>query len=79
MRTTAMSKLESEDRETLPERKFALPGERKYPIEDRYPIEDKAHARNAKAREAQQDERGNLSAADHRRVYARGDTVLGKE
>ena len=50
-----------------------------YKSERGLPIEDKAHARNLKAREAQQDKRGNLSAADHRRVYARGDTVLGKE
>lgn len=74
-----MSRVESKDREALPEWKFALPGERKYPIADKYPIEDKAHALNAKAREAQKDWRGNLSATGHRRVDARADAVLGKE
>ena len=39
-----MSKLKTEEREDLSKSKFALPEERKYPVED------KAHARNAKAR-----------------------------
>ncbi|MGH1572689.1 DUF6582 domain-containing protein [Methylobacterium sp. P31] len=68
-----MPKLKSEEREELPESKFALPEQRKYPIED------KAHARNAKARAAQQEKAGNLSAADHRRVDAKADKVLGKK
>ncbi|WP_200937407.1 hypothetical protein [Methylobacterium sp. Leaf112] len=73
-----MSKLERADRETLPEKKIALPDERKYPLEDRYLIEDKTHARNVKACAAQQEKCGNLSVAGHRRVYARGDAVLGQ-
>ena len=67
-----MSELKGEERDDLPEGKFALPEERKYPIED------KAHARNAKARAAQQEKAGNLSAADHRKVDAKADKVLGK-
>ncbi|GJE71726.1 DUF6582 domain-containing protein [Methylorubrum podarium] len=66
------SKLKTEDREDLSKSKFALPEERKYPVED------KAHARNAKARAAQQEKAGNLSAADRKRIDTKADKVLGK-
>ncbi len=46
-------------RNAIPTSKFALPGERKYPIED------PSHARNAIARAAQQLNAGNLSQAQH--------------
>ena len=65
-----MSKLKSEEREDLPRSKFDLPEECKYPIED------EAHARNAKARAAQQEKAGKLSAADKRKVDAKADRVL---
>lgn len=65
-----MSKLKTEEREDLPKSKFALPEERKYPIED------KAHARNAKARAAQQEKAGNLSETDRKKVDAKADKVL---
>ncbi|WP_336487022.1 DUF6582 domain-containing protein [Methylobacterium nigriterrae] len=65
-----MSKLTGDEREDIPKSKFALPDERKYPVED------KAHARNAKARAAQQEKAGNLSAADKRTVDAKADRVL---
>ena len=65
-----MSKLTSDEREDLSRSKFALPDERKYPSED------KAHARNAKARAAQQEKAGNLAAADRKTVDARADEVL---
>lgn len=67
-----MSKLKTESRQDLPKREFALPEERKYPVED------KAHARNAKARAAQQEKAGNLSGADRKKVDAKADKVLGK-
>ena len=51
-----MAKLKAATRDKLPKSKFALPGEKKYPIED------KAHAANAKARATQQYNKGNLSA-----------------
>lgn len=66
-----MSKLKAENRQDLPRDEFALPEERKYPVGD------EAHARNAKARAAQQEKAGNLSAADKRRVDAAADKVLG--
>jgi hypothetical protein len=68
-----MTKLKGEDREELAKSKFALPEERKYPVED------KAHARNAKARAAQQEKAGNLSAEDRKRVDAKADEVLDGE
>ncbi len=66
-----MSKLKSEEREEMPKSKFALPEDRKYPIED------EAHARNAKARAAQQEKAGNLSATDRKKVDAKADKVIG--
>ena len=66
-----MSKLNTEEREDLSKSKFAFPEERKYPVED------KPHARNAKARAAQQEKAGNLSAADRKKVDAKADKVLG--
>lgn len=68
-----MSKLKAEERGELPEGEFALPEERKYPIED------EAHARDAKARAAQQEKAGRLSASDRKKVDARADKVLGKK
>ena len=65
-----MSKLKGEERDELPKSKFALPEERKYPIED------EAHARNAKARAAQQEKVGKLSASDRKKVDAKADKVL---
>ncbi|MGH1574875.1 DUF6582 domain-containing protein [Methylobacterium sp. P31] len=67
-----MSKLKAEEREDLSKSNFALPEERKYPVED------KAHARNAKARAAQQEKAGNLSAADRKKVDEKADKVLGR-
>jgi hypothetical protein len=50
----------------------ALPGHK-------YPVEDAAHARNAKARAAQQVKAGNLSKADKKKVDAKADKVLNKK
>ena len=70
---TTMAKLTTKDRGDLPKRAFALPDEK------RFPIEDAAHARNAKARAAQSEKAGNLSKADRRTVDARADAVLRKD
>ena len=64
-----MARLTSHRREKLPESQFALPGHR-------YPIEDDAHAKNAKARAAQQAKKGKLSAADKKKVDEKADQVL---
>jgi hypothetical protein len=67
-----ISKLDTKERESIPKSKFALPEERKYPVED------KAHARNAKARASQQAKAGTLSAADRKKVDVKADKVLGR-
>jgi hypothetical protein len=42
-------------------------------------VEDAKHARNAKARAAQQVNAGNLSKADEKKVDAKADKVLKKK
>ena len=64
-----MAKLTSKQRDKLPDDKFALPGHK-------YPVEDASHARNAKARAAQQAKAGKLSSSDLKKVDAKADTVL---
>jgi len=67
-----MAKLTKKQRDALPESAFALPGHK-------YPVEDAAHARNAKARAAQQVEAGKLSKADQKKVNANADKVLKQD
>lgn len=67
-----MAKLTEDQRDKLPDSVFALPGRK-------YPVEDKAHARNAKARAAQQVKAGNLSKADQKKIDAKADKVLRKK
>jgi len=66
-----MAKLTAKERDKLPDDKFALPGHK-------YPVEDAAHARNAKARAAQQAKAGKLSRSDEQKVNAKADRVLKK-
>ena len=69
-----MAKLKAKQRKKLPKSKFALPGERKYPVTDR------AHAANAKARATQMFKRGRLSESgrDHIRAMANKMLNYGK-
>ena len=67
-----MAELSERKRDSLPGSQFGLPDERKYPMPD------KSHARNAKARAAQQVDKGNLSKADQKRIDAKADRVLDK-
>ncbi len=67
-----MAKLTTKQREALPDSKFGLPEERKYPMPD------KAHARNAKARAAQQQDRGTITATEERKVDRKADRVLDR-
>jgi hypothetical protein len=66
-----MSHLTSEQRNKLPDSKFALPGERKYPVNNA------SHAANAKARASQQFNKGNLSASEKAQIDRRANEVLG--
>jgi hypothetical protein len=66
-----MAKLTTSKRNSEPGKEFGLPEERKYPMPD------KAHARNAKARAAQQEKKGNLSASDKKKIDSKADRILG--
>ena len=65
-----MAKLTAKARNNLPKAKFALPAQRKYPIQD------KAHAANAKARATQQVAAGHLAAAQAAMIKAKANRVL---
>jgi hypothetical protein len=67
-----MAELTTKKRNAEPKSDFGLPEERKYPMPD------KSHARNAKARATQQQEAGNLSAADEKRIDRKADRILEK-
>ena len=64
-----MAKLTTKQRKKLPTKKFAGPGRS-------YPIPDKSHARNAKARAAQQENAGNLTPAQRKRIDAKANKVI---
>lgn len=68
-----MAKLTAKKRNKIPDSKFALPGERKYPIED------KSHAANAKARASQMEKKGKISSATKSKIDAKANKVLGKK
>jgi len=67
-----MATMSEKQRDKLPESKFGLPDERKYPMPD------KSHARNAKARASQQAKAGNLSKADEQKIDRKADKVLDR-
>jgi hypothetical protein len=67
-----MAELNAEKRDKLPDKAFAEPDKRAYPIED------KAHARNAKARASQALKAGRLSKAEETRIDRKADAVLKK-
>jgi len=65
-----MSKLVAKTRNKLPKKDFGLPGERKYPMPD------KAHAKNAKARATQMENKGKLSASSKAKIDAKANKIL---
>jgi hypothetical protein len=67
-----MGVLSEKKRESIPDSKFGLPEERKYPMPD------KAHARNAKARASQQEEEGNLTPKEKAKIDRKADRILDK-
>ena len=48
------------------------------PAERKYPMEDKAHAKNAKARASEMENKGKLSSAMKSKIDAKANKVLGK-
>ena len=67
-----MAKLTAAARNRIPASKFALPKQRKFPIED------KSHAANAKARATQGVKAGRISPAAAARIRAKANQVLGE-
>jgi hypothetical protein len=78
-----MADLSSKKREKLPAKDFGLPERAKTPEAKKesgnYPMPDAAHAKNAKARAAQQKKAGNLSKSESERVQKKADRVIEKE
>ena len=67
-----MATLSEKKRDNLPDSKFGLPDEHKYPMPD------KSHARNAKARASQQKKAGNLTASEKAKIDRKADRILDK-
>lgn len=65
-----IAKLSTKARKKLPKSDFGEPGKRAYPMPD------KAHARNAKARAAQQYKKGKLSASAKTKIDAKANRKL---
>lgn len=65
-----MATLTAKRRNALPKSEFALPAERKYPVDT------KARAANAKARATQMVEKGKLSESAKKKIDAKANKVL---
>lgn len=68
-----MAAITTRRRKALPKSQFALPGQRKYPIDTR------ARAANAKARASAEYNAGRISKATRDRIFARANKKLGKK
>lgn len=75
-----MADLSADKREDLPAKDFGLPEKARTKDAKKesgnYPMPDKAHARNAKARAAQQLKEGNLSKDEKERIDRKADKKL---
>ena len=67
-----MAELSGNKRNKLKDKTFGLPDERSYPMPDA------SHARNAKARAAQQVKKGNLTADEKKKIDRKADKVINK-
>lgn len=67
-----MSVLTSKARDALPNYKFGLPKDRKYPVNN------PSHARNALARVSEQLHKGNISSSDAAKVRSKAKKMLSK-
>lgn len=65
-----MATLNTRKRDSLPKSKFGLPEERKYPMPD------ESHARNAKARAAQQVKKGTITKAEEKKIDRKADRII---
>jgi hypothetical protein len=75
--------LSAKKREKLPAKDFGLPERAKTTKAKKqsgnYPMPDEAHAKNAKARAAQQRKAGNLTKSEAERVERKADKVIEKK
>lgn len=67
-----MAKLTTKKRNSLPKSDFAG-------ADRSYPVNDKSHARNAKARASEMENKGKLSSSAKSKIDAKADRVLGKK
>jgi hypothetical protein len=68
-----VAKLDAKERKKLPKSEFALPKERKFPVEN------KSHARNAKARASEMEHKGKISKSTEEKIDAKADRKLGEK
>jgi hypothetical protein len=77
-----MADLNADDREKIASKDFGLPEKARTKEQKKesgnYPMPDKAHARNAKARAAQEQKAGNLSKREQERIDRKADKILDK-
>jgi hypothetical protein len=77
-----MADLSAKKREKIPTKDFGLPEKARTKDDKKesgnYPMPDKAHARNAKARAAQQKKAGNLTQKELERIDRKADKILDK-
>ena len=66
-----MVELSTHDRNALAADTFGLPHKRAYPMPDA------SHARNAKARDAEEFNKGNLSSHERAQIDRKADAILG--
>jgi len=66
-----MPELSTTERNALADKVFGLPQKRTYPMPDA------SHARNAKARAAEEFNKGNLSSAEKAQIDRKADEILG--
>jgi hypothetical protein len=80
MEVIPMADLSAKQREELPAKEFGLPEKARTKDATKesgnYPMPDKAHARNAKARAAQQRKAGKLTKAEEERIDRKADAKL---
>lgn len=68
-----MTKLTSKTRAKLPKSNFGMPSERKFPMPD------KNHARNAKARASEMENKGKISSSTKSKIDAKADKILNNK
>ena len=75
-----MAEMDASKREKLPSKDFGLPEKARTKEQKKesgnYPMPDKEHARNAKARAAQQQQSGRLTKSERERIDRKADKIL---